>query len=58
MNINYKTDLFEHERLTPIVGKPDYISLQRLKKQIKANAQEVPSTLGGGNHGMLGLVLS
>ena len=58
MNINYKTDLFEHERLTPIVGKPDYISLQRLKKQIKANAQAVPSTLGGGNHGMLGLVLS
>ena len=58
MNINYKTDLFEHERLTPIVGKPDYISLQRLKKQIKANVQAVPSTLGGGTHGMLGLVIS
>ena len=29
-----------------------------MKKQLKANALSVPSTLGGGNHGLLGLVLT
>ena len=55
---NYRSDFFEFETLTPIIGKPDYQSLKRLKDQIKANAQAVPSTLGGGQHGLLGLVLS
>ena len=58
MSTNYRTDCFTYENLTPIIGKPDYISLHKLKKQIKANAQSVPSTLGGGNHGLLGLVLT
>ena len=43
---------------TPITGEPDFESLQQMKNEIKANAQSVPSTLGGGNHGMLGLVLT
>ena len=47
-----------YENLTPITGEPDFESLQRLKNEIKANAQSVPSTLGGGNHSMLGLVLT
>ena len=55
---NYCSDFFEFETLTPIIGKPDYQSLKRLKDQIKANAQAVPSTLGGGQYGLLGLVLS
>ena len=55
---NYRTDFFEFETLTPIRGKPDFQSLTTLKNQIKANAQAVPSTLGGGNHGLLGLVLT
>ena len=29
-----------------------------MKNELKANAQSVPSTLGGGRHGHLGLVLS
>ena len=55
---NYRTDLFEFDTLTPIRGKPDFQSLTTLKNQIKANAQAVTSTLGGGQNGLLGLVLT
>ena len=44
--------------LTAIVGQPDFVTLSTLKKELKANAKSVPTTLGGGNHGHLGLVLS
>ena len=43
---------------TPIVGEPTYRTLKTLKDQLKANAASVPATLGGGNHGYLGLILS
>lgn len=56
--INYKDTLFEKKELTRIIGKPTYLSLQRLKNELKANAMSVPSTLGGGNHGHLGQVLT
>ena len=55
---NYRTDLFEFDTLTPIRGKPDFQSLTTLKNQIKVNAQAVTSTLGGGQNGLLGLVLT
>ena len=45
-------------QLTPIAGKPTYATLKTLKDQLKANAASVPTTLGGGNHGYLGLILS
>ena len=45
-------------QLTPIVGEPTYATLKTLKDQLKANAASVPTTLGGGNHGYLGLILS
>ena len=45
-------------QLTPIVGKPTYTTLKTLKDQLKANAASVPTTLSGGNHGYLGLILS
>ena len=57
MSSNYKSDYFPHETLTTIIGKPNYESLQKLKKQLKANARYFPSTLGGGQNGLLGLVL-
>ena len=56
--INYKTEFFPHETLTKIQGQPDYATLTLLKKELQANAQSVPTTLGGGAHGYLGLVLS
>ena len=58
MSTNYRTEYFEHVDLTPIVGEPDFISLNRLKNELKRNAQNVPCILGGGNHGFLGLILT
>ena len=44
--------------ITPITGEPNYALLKNLKDQLKANAASIPTTLGGGNHGYLGLILS
>ena len=44
--------------LTLIVGEPTYQTLKELKDQLKANAASIPTTLGGGNHGYLSLILS
>ena len=57
-NIDYKETHFEKSELTPIRGEPTYSTLERLLKELKANASTVHSTLGGGAHGHLGLVIS
>ena len=44
--------------ITKITGEPNYESLKHLKDQLKANATSIPTTLGGGNHSYLGLILS
>ena len=44
--------------ITPITGEPNYALLKNLKDQLKANATSIRTTLGGGNHGYLGLILS
>jgi hypothetical protein len=49
---------FQHKVLTRIHGIPVYESLQLLTTEIKANAASVPTTLGGGHYGHLGLVVS
>jgi hypothetical protein len=53
-----KDTYFQHKVLTKIHGKPIYESLQTVLTELKANASSVPSTLGGGNNGHLGLLLS
>jgi hypothetical protein len=53
-----KDTYFQHKVLTRIHGKPTYESLQTLTTELKANAGSVPSTLGGGQHGHLGLLIS
>ena len=58
MGTNYRNDFFQYEHLTSITEEPNFESLTRLKNELKANALSVPSTLGGGNHGMLGMVLT
>ena len=45
-------------QVTPIIGEPTYTTLKTLKDLLKANAVSVPTTLGGRNHGYLGLILS
>ena len=57
-NTSTYKDLFEYETLDRISGQPSYESLHQLRKQLQANAASVPSTLGGGANGHLGLVLT
>ena len=39
-------------------GEPTFETLHDIEKDLKANAQSVPSTLGGGRFDHLGLVLN
>ena len=56
--INYIETVFEYKELTKIHGEPTYESVKRLHNEVKANAVQVRSNLGGGNFGHLGLVMS
>ena len=55
---NYRETVFAHHDLTQIQGEPTFSSLKLLTREVKANAMAVHSTIGGGAHGHLGLVLS
>ena len=54
---DYRTTHFEYPDLTKIHGKLDIDSLVTIFKELKRNSQKVPSKLGGGRLGYLGLVL-
>ena len=54
--IDIKQTFFDYPDLTKIDGKPNIMTLLKLKNELKANAQSVPTVLGGGQHGHLGLV--
>ena len=47
-----------HKTIYKIAGKPNFKILKKLQKRTKANAASVISSLGGGLHGHLGLVIS
>ena len=49
---------FEYKELTKITGEPTLDSILLLNRQIKRNAQSVPTTLGGGQLGYLALVIT
>ena len=56
-----KTDYtthFEFPTLPKIHDEPDYDQLKDLKDKLKSNATKIPSELGGGAFGHLGLVLT
>ena len=55
---NYRDTTFEYVDLTHIHGEPTYDSLTVIFNQLKANARYVHTSLGGGYHGYLGLLLS
>ncbi len=49
---------FPHRSPSRIVGEPTYQSINGLLKQLYANAAAIPSTLGGGKHGHVGLLMT
>ena len=49
---------FTYPCLTAIVGKPSYESIKRIKQEILENAASVHSTLGGGQHRHIGLMIN
>ena len=57
-SVNYKDSYFKHPFLTAIHREPTYETLQNLKNEIKANPKTVQTTLGGGNYGYLGMILT
>ena len=54
---DFKNTYFQHPSLTPVRGEPTYEALLKLHQELKANANAIPTTLGGGRHGHLGLVV-
>jgi hypothetical protein len=48
---------FPHATVTPILGRPDPLSLGILQGKLYANAISVPTELGGGIYGHLALVM-
>ena len=56
--VDYASSYFEFPTLDKIHGPPTFRTLQTMRKQLKANCQTVISDLGGGRHGLLGLLLS
>ena len=56
--IDIKQTFFDYPKLTKIEGEPTIMTLLKLKNELKANAQSVPTVLGSGQHGHLGLVLT
>ena len=55
---DYRSRYFEYKNLTKILGEPTIDSIAKLHKEVKRNAQRVPTTLGGGQSGYLGLVVT
>ena len=51
-------DLFPNKNPDAITGKPTYDSLIRLFAECTKNLAAIPSTLGGGAHGLSGLLLT
>ena len=54
---NYQSTHFQYQTLDKIHGQPTLESILHLFRQLKNNAQSVPTTLGGGQLGFLALVL-
>eukprot|EP00957_Ditylum_brightwellii_P009314 704768-Ditylum_brightwellii.AAC.1 len=56
-SINGITKLFPHQILPTIVGQPTYQTIYEVHKFLVEIASTIPSMIGGGNHGHLGLVI-
>ena len=55
---DYKERYFEYKELIKIHGKPTLDKIIKVWRQLKRNAQRIPTTLGGGSHGYLALLVT
>ena len=53
-----KSTFFPHQTLPKIHGEPTFQTLYDTAQRLRDNASAVKTTLGGGNHGLLALLLS
>ena len=51
-------DQFPHSSISKSTEESNYYLIKELEKKLMCNAASIPTELGGGNHGFLGLVLS
>jgi hypothetical protein len=49
--------IFPHATLTPIIGMPTHTTMELLTKEVYTNACQNSCSLGGGNHGYMGLIM-
>ena len=56
--VNYRNTLFEHTPLPKHTGEPTFEIIRTLHNLLKTNSSDVLTSLGGANHGYLGLLLS
>ena len=54
---DYKEKYFETKALDRIHGKPTLPQIIKIYRQLKRNAQRIPTRLGGGKHGYLAIVI-
>ena len=58
LNINLNELYFEYKILTKIIGESTFTNLHELFRELKANTEAVPCTLGGGTSEYLGMIVS
>ena len=51
------TKAFPFQTVPKITGRPSYETIAAIHAKLKVNAASIPTPLGGGKHGHLGLVL-
>eukprot|EP00957_Ditylum_brightwellii_P115715 8826658-Ditylum_brightwellii.AAC.1 len=56
--VDYNNTVFKKPELTHVHGEPTMANLLALRNELQANAQAVSTTLRGGRHGYLGLVMT
>ena len=57
-SLNYNNDYSSLKAIHKTIKEPTYVPLKKIANQIKTNAGYVTLNLGGGRHGLQGLVLS
>lgn len=49
---------FPTKTIPTIPGEPDYASISKMVQLIYGNVTSLPTTLGGGQHGHIGLIMT